>query len=746
MSTATASRAPSRLVLFAVAAVGVSAIITQLVLLRELLGALAGNELVLGVVLGNWLLLTGLGASAGRWAVRVRQPERWFVLLQTAVALLPIGQLVALRVLRDLVFVRGSLVGLTETVLASLVLLLPYCLVSGFLLTLACVIAAARREARPPPRTAPSPNVEGAPNLSRQADSPDTARGVGRVYIADGLGCVLGGLLFCFLLVRTFDHCQLLVLPALLNLLLAGCVAQRAGWRCWWPVPVVLAAALVASVLLLNPDARLTARQFPGQQLLFRGHSPYGRLVVTESAGQLTFHENGVPLFSTRQIDQIEETVHFALAQRPAGRRVLLIGGGMAGTALEVLKHQPESVTYVELDPLILTAGQQFVPENLADPRIRSGLVSTDGRRFVRTTADRFDVVILDLPDPVTLQLNRLYTVEFFRELRRVLAPDGVFAFGLGRYENYLSPELERLLACGGATARAVFPHVLVLPGTRVWFLASAGNLTTDIAGRLEARHIPTRFVHRNALRAILTPDRLGAVQAAAAGPADLNTDVHPRLLARRLEHWVMEFSPRHAVIALLAVALPALLLIRWRAVPLAILAGGFTGAALLVVLLLVFQVLYGSLYYQLGIIITVYMGGLAAGAWLANRPGEVNRRSLLWVVAGLILLAAVLPAALSLVARAGGGLWGRVVIGVLTFLLAALDGAEFPLASRTTGAGAGITAARLYAADFAGGCLGALLVSAALLPLGGVEVTCAVVAGINVLAAVGLVLGSRHG
>lgn len=43
-------------------ALGFSAVITQLTLMRELLCVYSGNELVVGVVLGNWLLLTGLGA------------------------------------------------------------------------------------------------------------------------------------------------------------------------------------------------------------------------------------------------------------------------------------------------------------------------------------------------------------------------------------------------------------------------------------------------------------------------------------------------------------------------------------------------------------------------------------------------------------------------------------------------------------------------------------------------------------
>ena len=88
-----------------------------------------------------------------------------------------------------------------------------------------------------------------------------------------------------------------------------------------------------------------TARQFPNEQIVFRGNSPYGRLVVTAGAGQFNFIENGLPLMATHNVEQIEETVHYAMAQRPTARRVLLIGGGVAGTAREILKYPAAEVT-----------------------------------------------------------------------------------------------------------------------------------------------------------------------------------------------------------------------------------------------------------------------------------------------------------------------------------------------------------------------------------------------------------------
>ena len=104
----------------AVCCLGVSAFLTQVTLMRELLSAFSGNELVFGIVLGNWMLLTGLGAALGKTAGRLKSPQTVFVLAQVLVAVVPIGEVFLLRTLRNVVFIRGAEVGVTETVVTLL--------------------------------------------------------------------------------------------------------------------------------------------------------------------------------------------------------------------------------------------------------------------------------------------------------------------------------------------------------------------------------------------------------------------------------------------------------------------------------------------------------------------------------------------------------------------------------------------------------------------------------------------------
>ena len=93
--------------------------------------------------------------------------------------------------------------------------------------------------------------------------------------------------------------------------------------------------------------------------LVFAADSPYGRLTVQARDGQRIFYQNGLLAFETQGTFP-EEVAHLPLLAHPDPQEVLLIGGGVAGDVREILKHPVASVTYVELDPLLISAARAF--------------------------------------------------------------------------------------------------------------------------------------------------------------------------------------------------------------------------------------------------------------------------------------------------------------------------------------------------------------------------------------------------
>ncbi len=705
----------------AISGLGVSAFLTQVVLLRELMAALAGNELVLGIVLGSWMLLTGLGASGGRWAQRLARPLVVLAGAQIAIGLIPLLQVWIIRTYRDVVFVRGAEVGPAETILVCLVLLAPYCLLAGFLLTLTCRLLA----------------PEGRPES------------IGQVYFLDVLGDIIGGLLFSFILVWFLGHFSTLYVPAFLNLLLAAAVGYLARNRLVMVTAGLLTAAL--ALLAANCDLELasTQRQFAGQEVLFQGQSAYNRVVISRLAEQLTFYASGTPLFSTGDAETVEQKVHFAMAQRPQARRVLLLGGGLSGTAKEVLQwadarsgatpSEPMQVDYVELDPLLLSVGRQFIPESLKDPRIR--VVTGDGRLWVRSGSQQYDVVLADVPDPLSTQWNRFYSREFFLEVKGRLRADGVLALACASYENYLSPELADLVAIVHRTLREAFRNILMIPAGRILFLASDGELTTQIAQRIAQHGLQTHYMRPGYLAAILSPDRLAALERAVRPDAPMNQDFFPILAYRHLRYWMRQYQVRWGVFVLGLAALGLWCLWRARPVTMAVFSAGLAGALLHVVLLLAFQIVFGCVYHRVGLIVTAFMAGLAVGAgWMNRRLGQWDRRALAMVVGCLAVFAALLPPVLGGLDQASRySALHLVCQGLflgLAFLLAGLVGMVFPLAAKIAFEQVSITAGRLYTADYLGAAFGALVGSSLLIPLVGIGPVCLLTAMLNLIAA----------
>ncbi len=705
-----------QVVLLSVACLGVSAFVTQMVTLREFLGIFSGNELTLGLVLGNWLLLTGLGSFLGRYVDRLRRPIEWVLCAQVGIAILPGIEIFGIRMVKRFL-PPGLLVGIGEAFWASFALLLPFCLLSGFLLALFCGLASTRRDWRQ----------------------------IGHVYVLDTLGGIAGGLIFAFWLVHFFAPFQIAAFLLVLNLLAALYLAHAAGRRVMRGI--VLTVLLISLVFFRATDLERQTGQamFPGLDVILQRYTPYGNLVVARQGRQISVFESGVPIGSTEDRAVAEEIVHYALAQHPDPRRVLLVSGGLIGAHGEVGKYPVERIDYVELDPAVLELAAK-IGGTEQDPRVRP--IAADARRYLRSTRGMYDAILMALPDPSSAQLNRFYTVEFFSEVRRALRPNGVFSFSLSGAENYAGPEVRLLASAIHRSLSSVFPNILLIPGARQYFVASDRPLGYDVAERLKERGIETQYVRAEYLAAKLTEDRLAEARKLVAARAAPNRDFRPSSYYAHLRYWLSQFGSGMLFPALLVGAVLVLIggLLAGsprRAVPAAICASGFAGMGLEVVLLIAFQIFYGYVYQQVALIVTGFLIGAAAGAAWSGRSSIDSSRLMLRLDA-LLAVAAFLLIPLLLFLRAADSslvqtVSAPVVFPLLTGMVGFLVGAQFPPAASLTFRRVEETAGALFAFDLLGACLGALAVSAFCVPLLGITATCGLLGGVKVLSAAAL-------
>jgi spermidine synthase len=302
--------------------------------------------------------------------------------------------------------------------LASLASLSLFCLVAG-----ALFVAAA-------------PMVE-----TERAVSPRIA--AGSAYLLEAAGSAVGGILASIVLLRCFESFQIATVVALLNLCMAAVLLFPLSRR---QLAALFSTSTLLTIFLLvyvapPLDRSAQARLWRGFRLVASRDSIYGNLAVTETGDLRSIYSNGVLLANAPDEQAAEEAVHYALLEHPAPRSVLLIGGGVNGGVSQALRHPTvQRLDYVELDPALIGMARQFFPAqpSNSDPRVH--IHYADGRHYLKTSAAKFDAIILDVPDPQTAQLNRFYTVEFFRSARAHLAPGGVLALELRSSEETISP------------------------------------------------------------------------------------------------------------------------------------------------------------------------------------------------------------------------------------------------------------------------------------------------------------------
>ena len=721
--------------------IGFTAVIAQIVLMRELVVVFCGNEISLGLMLANWLLWTAIGASLlGRLSARVRAPRKLVAGLEGLIAAAFPLSILAVRASKSAFqAVPGEILGPGSMLLTSLGTLGLFCALSGWL------FAAGSR-------------------LYAEEAAASTAAATGSVYLLEALGSGAGGILASLVLIRYLSAFEIAALLGWLNLMAAAGLVVRGRLSRYAAVLAILVLAIFgwASRRLETLSLGWLWRGF---QLVAARQSVYGNLAVVGTRGSRSLFENGIVVFSAPDPAAAEEAVHYALLQHPAPKSLLLIGGGVNGSLAQALQHPTlERVDYVELDPAILDLARKYFPALPADPRVH--VHQADGRLYVKRTNDRFDVIVVNLPEPQTAQLNRFYTLEFFREAARKLSPTGVFSFQLRAAENYISPELAEFLRCIHKTLRGVFAEVAAIPGETVHFFAAnrAGILTADPQGllaRLRARHLQTTYVREYFIPFRMTPERMRDLESQIRPQPEtpLNRDFAPIAYYFDVALWSTQFNREYRDLFralagvkfewMLAGAGLLLATLAWflrrpeATAGLCAAAMGFTLMGLEILLLLAFQALYGYVYHQLAILIAGVMAGMGLGSWWSLR-----RAAGLRTLAGLQGVAALAPLVLYAVfeglARvqnaAGVFLASQILFPVLAVLSGLLGGYQFPVASRIFFARGGGSPGTLYALDLMGACLGALALSLYLVPVFGFLKTALLMAAVAAISLAGCV------
>lgn len=739
--------------MFSFAVLGFSSLVSQAVVIRELGMSFYGNEFFIGWVLFAWMLWTAVGSFLEK--IFSRAAERIFAWMGFCHVLAALFFPLALLLIRACKLLMRTPAGAVPELVPSLVFsfaaLAPFCLVLGFQFALV------------------------ARGWALQEPGVGNSRVVGSAYFYETIGFIAGGLFFSYVLVFLGEFLVTGILASI-NLL-AACVFlifSFSGNRLLRRV-IVACAVFFLFCFFMNGawiQDQSARWRFPNETLVVSKNTIHGNLAVTRAGEQYNFYQNSSFLGTGEEKLSSEYLVHFPILTHPQPRKVLLIGTGFNGPLREILKYGPDEVVDVELDPRQIEMARAYLARDLRDvleaSRVKIWL--GDSRKFLRTNRDKFDVVIVNAPDPSTVLMNRQYTADFFKKIDACLAPGGIVAARLGFAANTVTPELENLAASIYKTLKHLFPNVLALPEDTMYVMASKAPLTKDpgiLIRRMAQRGIKNDFVTADYIRYRLTNDRVERVKELLEKnrTASLNKDLRPRGYYYDFLYWVSSFNPGLAKTLAWPMKLPfgylcgimVILIFLWRLffrsgqalAAMAMVTGGFSLMAAEILWIYCFQVFYGNVYYRIAWIITAFMAGMGAGTWFANRRIFKEPRPVLgWLHFAMTDYFFVLTLLAWLLARGSFGIaggWTEVVFLAAAAGLGALVGIEFPLANQlflTVGGTQEVKPGTIYAADLFGACLGALLTAAFLIPVWGVNRTLLLLGCLN--GAVSLLLFFR--
>ena len=789
------------LMFLCIAAIGCYATIAQVILIREFMNVFYGNELCLGIVFGAWFLGIAIGAFVGaKIEHNFKHTASVFIVTLIIMCFVLPFQIVSVRGIRSLLNVGvGEYISILPLIFASIGLIVPFSFIIGFIFPFSSKV------------------IRGA--------TTGGAVDIGLVYIVESIGSLFGGLVFSFYMVLRFHPFEVIILLNITMLFLLTvlqfpflrkeevCFSEEGnktakGWLGF--VSLGLLAIMIAMWFSSIPgrveasSAKMRWNTLnPKIELITSTDSKYQHIDLGRQAEQFSIYLNGQYAAAFPNEYEYAQIAHLVMTQHPSPKHVLLIGCGLGGLISEMLLYPIEILDYVELDQNLLHTAEKYLSSSdkqaLNDRRVT--VFHQDGRYYVKNVSEKkhYDIILVNTPDPSTAFLNRFYTLEFFKEAQAILKTDGVMATSVSSSVTYIGKEVGSYTGSLYRTLHEAFQNVVVTPGqTNLYFACNSnGIITLDIETLMERYkewQISSDYFTEHLFYTLLQPEQVNFIERQLSQRKDLlvNTDAKPVTYFLNLVLWdsltgghfhglfhSLKDTGLQSFLIPIVIALAGRIIyvilrqsrrfdfyyaIQLKATCLIALATtGFAGIAFEIVTLYAFQNIYGYIYERMGIIVAVFMVGLALGGYIANRiihkgwhgqtclsvhnsamrekiqsPTEFGQSkwiNILMIFEGIIgLYAIILPFIIRTLS-----FYSTLAEFGLIFLIGVggvLTGIEFPLVNKIfmqCNNNIVISAGVTDSADHIGAFLGAILTGVIFLPLLGLFGTCLILATLNI-------------
>ncbi|MFA4934141.1 MAG: hypothetical protein WC574_06925 [Candidatus Omnitrophota bacterium] len=676
---------------------GIIASIFQLVTLREFNFSIARNELAFLAACGFWIIFCSLGSI-------FRIPKK--LLNSTLPALIAI--IFSLSIC--LIHLIKSLIGLKyyEATSLGLTLFLSLILIAPIAFTVGIAFRHFVRE--------------------YIKNNPVQNNAYAKFFAFEAAGFFLGGVFFTLYLK---NYANPLVFSLLPLLLLPGIKKIRQK---------VFTTAIIIGVTIISTFSfdSILKKELDNADILFNLGTGYGPVIAAQKAQTTMLFSGGSLLATSEDRSANEEFIHASLSAVSPGLKkdILFIGSALSGQIEEIIKYNPAQLDLLQINPIISKISQAGLNSRIKD---KVNFITDDPRLFLKKTGKKYDAILMNMPAPANLGLNRYFTEEFFKLIALRLKKSGIFSFTIPSKREILSPQFVKFNSSITNAVNNAFANSFIIPSDSMIVIASGDKkITADyLLNNFSEENPDTHFFTIYHLKDLLNPSMRDYTETMLDNKIAANTDLAPvaflnYLILEQTKFYPgikIEFNKIHrsiiTLLCLCGIILITISFVSKRVLGLLnIVVLGFSSISLTSIIFVLFQLYCGALFWKLGMLIALFMGGLSIGAFCVNRiknyrANYISRIYLFWMLTVFILFLKI---------EAIGRLnYADFIFYLLALICGLLTGAAYPLLTRILSKNKFETEnipTTIYSMDLAGAFLGTLVCGILLIPFLGIPHT----------------------
>lgn len=685
---------------------GITTIINQTILLRELANLFQSNELILSILFFSWFIGTSLGSSFFRYIPdSLKMTGRYTSTLILALNVLLLVLIVSIRFLYSC-FQYQSVPNLFYLSALFFIFSFPVSFLTG----------------------------AGLASLLK-----DYAKPLSYIYFIEGIAAFLGGVAFTFLIAGRIDA----IIVVSFFIFVSALFFIKGSYINITVKVFVLALScfvMLCSSYIVKFSRDLEWRQ--NEKLLASSESKYGYIAEVENKGLKTTYYNGMVLSSwgTQTLYEEGAILPFLVSGNP--RTICIIGFAPPGFLEEIMRCRPDEITVLLTDEIL----SGMLRDAVKGRDISLKIIVNDPLSSLYEIKEKYDLIFVNISLPTSIGNDVYYSDFFYKRLSRLLAPGGIVALNIPYEENNLTSYSLKNLKIIMSTLCSEFPFVEIAPAESFHLFASDSEfppLLESILHNLAESNLDLKYLNSAFVKHYFNEERVSEYSRLIENRDNLegNKLFTLKIYNSTLKKWLMNnLNDSWVILVLLTFGCLYLVKRYFKVISSHLLFSGtslsmfFIGLVSIageIMLLNYYQIVSGYLYYLYGLLTALFMLGLGLGGFLRYSYKSRTNGRFQWSF--LLLLLWLMGIEILYLATKFEFLEKLFLINILVFVWNFFGGVSlgalfnsFSRRREISGISGEVTVPELYSSDLMGSALGALITGTLLLPLLGHTITMA--------------------